>query len=263
MENVPFGKFGFVKKRSVDWVVKHFSLVGFCALVLIVGLTTLSRWIRRGVLADYIAVETAYRGWDGKVGPSFFTLQQLLKANPKLHERYDGAVAQKLLVSSEMELAKNYGQAALKEVGSVSSRYYTDFSQTTLLIGEQKFKEALEKARQLKVVMEQDDDFWDQGKVIIRYGNFLYAFNLLRIAMLEGSTAGTPQGELAAWQELKKNAGWSPLADDSTAASLKDVVRKTYDPQAYESLEENFKTNEISLLDYINYREEAIREIVH
>jgi hypothetical protein len=65
--------------------------------------------------------------------------------------------------------------------------------------------------------------------------------------MLE-KLAGTPKGELEAWAEMKKNAGWQDAQPTS----------RTYDPEAYLLIQQNFQNQEISLLDYIKYREEAL-----
>jgi hypothetical protein len=65
--------------------------------------------------------------------------------------------------------------------------------------------------------------------------------------MLE-KVAGTAAGELVAWQEFKKNASWDGGAP----------APKLYDPEAYQLVEENFRKQEISLSDYIRFREKTI-----
>ena len=95
--------------------------------------------------------------------------------------------------------------------------------------------------------MDSDDRFWEKKSELVRHGCILYAYNLLRIAMLE-KAAGTPKGELSAWAEMKKNAGWHGTQPTS----------RTYDPEAYLLLGQNFQNQETSLLDYIKYREDAL-----
>ncbi len=246
MEEVPFGKFGFIKKESVDWMKNHLPMIGGGVLCTVVGLMGAFYWLRGDSQGDFLAADIAYQRWEGQPGDHFVRLQKLLKKHPELHAKYDGAIAQKLLGYSESGLAASYGKAALRRIGDFSP-YYTDFSRCSLLIAEGQLLEALDKAKTLKISMEKDDAFWEKKSEVVRHGCILFAYNLLRIAVLE-KAAGTSEGELAAWQELKKNAGW----DGSKPTS------KTYDPEAYLLIQENFQSQDISLLDYIQYREKLL-----
>jgi hypothetical protein len=247
MSEIPFGKFGFIKKHSLDWIKAHLSTVISSVAILVIGLIAISRWTKGDPQVDYLAAETAYRHWEGKKDDGFAKLQKILKNHPELHAKYDGAIAQKLLGSSENGLAKLYGKAALKRMGDFSP-YYSDFSKATLLIAEQKLAEALHKAKTLKESMDNDAVFWEKKSDVARHGCILYAFNLLRIAMLEGAV-GAGEGELKAWQALKENAGWT---------SVPKPASNTYDPEAYALIQENFQHQDISLHDYIKFRETQI-----
>ena len=244
MSEIPFGKFGFIKKHSLEWVKAHLSTVLSSVAILVIGLIAASRWMKGDPQVDYLAAEAAYRQWEGKKDDGFAKLQKILKNHPELHAKYDGAIAQKLLGSSENGLAKIYGKAALKRMGGFSP-YYSDFSKATLLISEKKLSEALDEAKKLKENMDHDASFWEKKSDVARHGCILYAFNLLRIAMLEGA-AGTGEGELKAWKVLKENAGWT---------SVPQPASRTYDPEAYLLIQENFQHQDVSLLDYIKYRE--------
>jgi hypothetical protein len=246
MEEVPFGKFGFVKKQSIDWIKDHFSILAGIFAFLLIGLMILSKWVRGDAQVDYLAAEAAYQRWEGSKGDIFVQLQKIIRKHPELHAKYDGAIAQKLLSSSESGLATSYAKAVLKRIGDFSP-YYKDFSHCSLLVADHQVAEALASAKALKASMDADAGFWEKKSAIVRYGCILYAYNLLRIAMLE-KAAGTPAGELAAWRELKANAGWQVAQPTS----------KTYDPEAYRLIQENFQTQEISLLDYITHRESII-----
>ncbi len=250
MEEIPFGKFGFVKKQSIDWIKSHLTTVAAIGAFIAVGVVGVSKWIKGDSQVDYLAAEMAYDHWEGEKNEHFIQLQKLIRKHPELHAKYDGAIAQKLLSNSEKGLATSYGKAALKRMGDFSP-YYKDFSTCSLLIADQKLEEALQNAKVLKAAMNSDDRFWEKKSDLIRHGCILYAYNLLRIAMLE-KAAGTPQGELEAWAELKRNAGWHGAQPTS----------RTYDPEAYLLIQQNFQNKEISLLDYIKYREEAISALM-
>lgn len=246
MDEIPFGKFGFIKREPMEWIKTHLTQVVTVALVILVGVVGIIYWAKADSEKDYLAADIAYERWNGKQENVLLQLQKMLKKHPQLHAKYDGAIAQKLLATSEKGLAVSYGKATLKRIGDISP-YHQEFSRVSLLIAEEQLAEALERAKALKVKMENDHGFWEKKSDLVRYGCILHAYNLLRIAMLE-KAAGTPAGELAAWQELKKNAGW----DGETPAS------KTYDPEAYRLIQENFQANEISLIDYIHEREKLV-----
>jgi hypothetical protein len=246
MEEVPFGKFGFVKKQSLDWMKSHLSVVVGVSAVLMIGMMAVSKWVKGDPQIDYLAAEAAYNHWEGSKGEQFTKLQKIIRKHPELHAKYDGAIAQKLLSSSEGGLASSYGKAVLKRMGDFSP-YHKDFSYGSLMVADQQYAEALQSAKALKSAMDADEAFWKKKSVVVRHGCILYAYNLLRIAMLE-KTAGTPAGELSAWRDLKENAGWHGTQPTS----------KTYDPEAYLLIQENFQNQEVSLLDYIKYREDAL-----
>ncbi|MGH7889675.1 MAG: hypothetical protein ACRENF_03910 [Thermodesulfobacteriota bacterium] len=250
IEEIPFGKFGFVRKQSIEWIKTHLVTVAAIALFIGVGLISVARWVKGDAQVDYLAADMAYRHWEDEQGSNrgghFTKLQKILRKHPELHAKYDGAIAQKLLSTSEKGLATSYGKAALKRIGYFSP-HYKEFSSCSLMIDNNQLEEALKSSKSLKSNMEKDDLFWEKKSEIAPHGCILYAFNLLRIGMLE-KVAGTAKDELAAWHELKENAGWQGAAPAS----------KTYDPEAYLLIQENFKNQEISLLDYIKHREEIL-----
>jgi hypothetical protein len=236
MQEIPFGKFGFIKKESFDWMRGHLPLLGGTLLTVLIAVVVVLKGVKQEPEADYLTAEMAYRRWEKT---SLAQLQTLLKKHPELHTKYDGAIAQKLLASSESGLAASFGNAALKRVKELSP-YHAQFSQASILIAEEKLLDALVQAKELKASMENDTPFWEQ-----KYGSILFAFNLLRIAMLE-KAAGTKEGEWTAWQELKKHAGWGQ--ESATKC----------DPEAFRLLAENFRSKEVSLTDYIRHRERLL-----
>lgn len=246
IEDIPFGKFGFIKRQSVDWIKTHVLTIAGIGAFLAVTALGISKWVKGDAQVDYLAADMAYNHWEGDRNEQLVKLQKLIRKHPELHAKYDGAIAQKLLSNSEKGLATSYGRATLKRIGDFSP-YYKDFSACSLMIADQNLEEALREARTLKASMDSDDRFWEKKSTLVRHGCILYAYNLLRIAMLE-KLAGTPKGELEAWAEMKQNAGWQGAQPTS----------RTYDPEAYLLIEHNFKSQEISLLDYIKHREDVL-----
>lgn len=239
VEEVPVGKFGYVRKQTVDWFTGHASWLvtgGIAVVVTLVVSGRLLGWFRSDAQVDYVAAHLAYDKWD------VVKLEKIIKRHPELHAKYDAPMAQKLLSSSTSGLASGYAAATLKRVGD-SSPYYTQFAKATLMIVEGKLAEALLGAKQLKETMEGDQAFWENSGKTVRHGSLLFAYNLLRIAMLE-KAAGSPQGELLAWGEFEK-FGNEPSS-------------QTYDPEAYLLLQQNFQKQNVSLLDYIHYRKASL-----
>ena len=130
IEEIPIGKFGFIREQTIDWFKSHLSLVATGAAILVAVLVGAGRflgWFQGGGEVDFVSADVAYRKWDGGK-ETLAKLEKILKRHPELHVKYDGAIAQKLLRSSESGLAQGYANAAIKRMGSFSP-HYTDFSE--------------------------------------------------------------------------------------------------------------------------------------
>lgn len=247
-EEVPIGKFGYVKAQVVDWFTAHVNVIviGCISVVaLLMGANRFLGWAKTNPQLDYATAKAVCSNWEG-TKDALAKLEKLMRKHPELHQKYDSVIAQKLLASSQSGLGSSYASATLKRIQTFSP-YYTKFAKGSLMIGEGKLKEALEEAKNLKMQLEVDQSFWNDRSQIIRHGSLLYAYNLIRIATLE-KELGCLKEELAAWEELKQNAGWAGG----------QIASKTYDPEAYHLIEQNFKKQDLSLLDYINHREKMI-----
>jgi hypothetical protein len=248
MEKVPFGKFGFIHKSTSDWMREHLnSIIAIGVGVLAVAGWTLYQW-SAGSPGDYLAAERTFNEWSGDRNEKLVKLQKLLKQHPELHAKYDGRIAQKLLLSSQEGLAASFLKAAQKRIGEFSP-YYTQFSNCSLLIGEKKIDEALSQSQTLKQALDQDAAFWKTNSEIVRHGAILYGYNLLRIAFLQQMVGNAP-GELAAWKDFKREAGW--LESEPPLRQL--------DPESFHLIGQNFQKNDVSLKDFIQYRETILLE---
>lgn len=249
MEKIPFGKFGFIHKSASDWMRENVTTFASIGVVMIAALAWgVYQW-NLGSPKDYLTAEVAFNEWKGDKSEHLVKLQKLLKHHPELHAKYDGRIAQKLLLSSEQGLAASFSKATQKRLGAVSP-YYTRFSNCSLLIGENQLEKALLDSKELKVSLDQDTHFWETKSSLVKHGGVLYGYNLLRIAFLE-HVAGTPRGELDAWIDFKENAGWLEKAPPS----------HRYDPEAYELIAQNFQKNDVSLRDFIHYREAVLKNL--
>ena len=247
MEKVPFGKFGFIHKSSSDWIRENLnSIIAIGVGVLAVSGWTLYQW-NTGSPGDYLTAEKIFNEWSGDRNEKLIKLQKILKQHPELHAKYDGRIAQKLLLSSQQGLAASFSKATQQRIGELSP-YYTQFSNCSLLIGDKKFDEALSQSKILKQSLDQDETFWKTKSEIVKHGAILYGYNLLRIAFLE-QMVGNVGGELAAWKEFKREAGW--LESEPPIKQL--------DPESFYLISQNFQKNDVSLKDFIHYRETLLK----
>lgn len=249
MNEIPIGRFGYVKRQVIDWVTTHVVLTfsgSLGVILLLVGLSQLLHRSQGEWSTDYNAAQIAFEQWkeDEK---GFKKLERLIKKHPALHEKYDAQIVQRLLGTGAKGAAGAYASLVFKRIEDFSP-HYKQFSATSLLVGEEKWGEALTAAKELKEKMEKDTPFWEQGSQIVRHGSILYGYNLLRIALLEGK-AGSPSTELKAWKTLK------PYLEGSAKTSFPPA----YDTEAYTLIQENFNKGGLPLLDYISYRERQLQ----
>lgn len=171
---------------------------------------------------------------------SLFELQKTLALLPDLKIKYDGLLAQDLLLEHRGSCALPYGTHALQRSEALLPPLYYQFSQTSLLIGQGLYQEALVATQKL------EEDLL--AAVQTPRPNFealsiLYAMTLVRKAMLH-QNLGTLDQELQAWGQIK------------------NLISSTLDsPLSHESarlwLAEHFSYGSLSLLDYIQSRQDA------
>ncbi len=134
-----------------------------------------------------------------------------------------------------------------KKMASLIPPYYAEFSKTTATIRKGNWTEALAAARNLQKQMRDDTVFWESQDKMIRSGDLLYAYNLMRIAALE-KEVGTPIGELAALDEFLSHMTQPEVAD---LAQMKGA-------EAWALVGYTFQDGAISLQDYIQQRKNSL-----
>ena len=105
-------------------------------------------------------------------------LTAIIHHHPELHAQYDGAIAQLLINQGLNEEAKSFALPTLDRLSQDGLPYYIDYAANTLLIGDKKFSESLEKAKELKDKILNSASSKD-------FSNILFVINLLRIGMLQ------------------------------------------------------------------------------
>jgi hypothetical protein len=191
---------------------------------------------------DFIEGATVFTKWNKVLdqnGPELAQLENIMKKHPELCAEYDTLLGQSLIAIIAPKQAMTYVNRALKRT---NPPYYQEYSQTSLKITQGSFEEALQEALSLKEKMLLDQQYWER----LDQSSALYAFNLLRIALLS-QKIGNEASELSAWQEIKS---YNPSAKkDNKIGQL-----------GFKQLFTHFTVQEITLLDYIKIREEDLRK---
>lgn len=228
----------FEDNRFIQWMTEHGTTVIVSVLAALVILGVGYRFIGGGsskAESDYINAENDFVIFKRGVAEgtnvaspdeALQKLQKILQARPDLNAKYDGLLAQTLINRNDLAQAQLYANRSLERTKIDQLPFYTSYSETTLLICNQQYKDALLNALQLKQQMQD-------GKA----SDILFAFNLLRIAFLE-QQVGTPEDELKAWQTLKGFA------------------------KGYSLLETHFAEGSVSLSNYIEARERSLHSFL-
>lgn len=254
-EHLPIGRAALAKALCADWISEHGKTILLSLVTLILMsffLFHLMGKFTSGKKSDYLEIEHAFSAWISQKVQDHNLLKNLekpLDRHPELQAKFGTRIAQRLLGLGDADKANPYAKAALIRSHDLTSSYYSRFSHNSLLISQGKYQEALDEAKRLKDDLDKDDPFWERQDKLVRSGTILYAYNLLRIASLERQL-GYKEDEIKAWDELVKNAGWK-----GEPANM-----KTYDPEAYALLAQNFKQGNVSLLDFIERRKQELKD---
>lgn len=140
-------------------------------------------------------------------------LTQILQQHPSLQAKYEGLIAQALIDRNEVVQALPFAESTFRRVGKDNLPLYIDYSEITLLIGQNHYEEAIKKSITLKEKMNKllASDRSSESQLVGQnlkesFGEYLYAFNLLRIAFLQ-KHAGTAEQEIQSWKEWKDYMG--------------------------------------------------------
>lgn len=243
----------------VQWMTANGKII----LYVIVGLFLLGIMIFRFVMgsnasseADFITAEKEYRlfaapskeGNDPATQANALkTLNTILAAHPELHAKYDGSIAEILLIRGENSQASDYAVPAIQRTTQENEPFYKGYAQTTLVIADGKYEQALKESNTLKDQMIKQGQELQDTPEKIQFSTLLYALNLLRIGMLQQQLALNTD-ELATWKE------WKDLIHKSETGALP----KYLDGQLFLSFDNLLTEGEASFANYIEAREKIL-----
>lgn len=157
-----------------------------------------------------------------------------LKKHPELHARYDGIISQTLLIQNMPKEAEQFEMSALNQLQREDLTNFQQFAENSLLISNQKYQEALTASFTLKDNLIKQAEKNTEKADSLSLGDTLFAFNLLRIAVLQ-QQVGSVEGEKEAWKEWQKYSIGTPL----------------FSKQAFQTVSSLFDEGRVKLENYI------------
>ncbi len=244
--------------RIMAFIEEHgrkvlYIIVALIVLILVIFRMTASTKVNAET--DYLNADVEYARLQSAVSEddsSAFAaavdkLEQIFSRRPELHAKYDGPIAQAFLEEGNAVQAQKFGEETLKRTRGDNLPLYADYAKTSLIMASAGYAQALDAATALKENMLKDAVYAQNAGQEKTFSDLLFAFNLLRIAMLQ-QQLGDTGGELRAWNELKQYAGLK-----------KDLNPSPYiDPRAVSTLLTQFKMGKVSLLSYADEREKQL-----
>ncbi|MBA3721598.1 MAG: hypothetical protein H0W88_04280 [Parachlamydiaceae bacterium] len=125
-------------------------------------------------------------------------IDPILKKHPELQAKYDGQIAQYLIIDQAVNEAKPLAERSFNRLKNSPTEFYEQFAKTTLLISNGQYEQAAQQAQQLKSQL-------DQAKAS-EFGDTLYVFNLVRLGILY-QQLNQPAEEKQTWEALQKYRG--------------------------------------------------------
>jgi len=200
----------------------------------------------------YVLAHHYYSDWKDSSFNDYEKLNKIkyiLRKYPSLKPKYEGLILQNLLIKENAlgEYTDKFAGSLLERTKSELPLYF-EFSKISILIKKKDYLKALEASKELKFKMLNDLTFLENES--LPAGAVLYAFNLLRMAILEGKLNNYKQ-ELAAWVEfeeyLKLNSNENLNKQIAIAAKV---------------IKEIFNENNIELKDYILFRKNTLSSVI-
>jgi hypothetical protein len=222
-----------------------YALLGLLLLFFFVYRYTSNK--KTDAISDYVSADVYFQRFATNIDAKnlvenepYAKLIEIINRHPELQAKYDGNLAQILLERNNVAEAKVYADRVFKRIASDDVNDYVNYSQATLLLGDNQTQQALDSAKALQKSMKSALD--SKGNDAYTFGAALYAFNELRIALL----APTQQ----TMNDLQKQ-----LQDASNqSSSMKPLIKK-----GYQTLQQHFNNGSTNLSNYIEQQKKNIK----
>lgn len=190
---------------AAEWLIanKKIITIAFAALFALI-LLAYRLLSNQAVKAenDFFSAQSEFNAFQRIVSQPYFTaeavdqalskLQGPLERHPELHAKYDGSIAQTLLIANQPAQAAPYAEGVFKRTSQDPVSFYRSYGETSLAIEEGRYGDAYQQALSLKDLLSQTPTGHET----------LYLFNLVRLAFLQ-QQLHLQQEELQTWNELQ------------------------------------------------------------
>ncbi len=190
---------GWMDHPFIDWLTANKQILLWGLVGLFAALLISYRYLSvRNLNAenDFMQAEMAFQkiqqGTDSATTARLQELTTIMARHPELHAKYDGALAQMLLIQGQIPEAKALAQSTFKRVRPDQLAPYEEYAKTSLLIGEGLYAEALQHSLQLQTQLQEQP---------AAASTILPVYNLVRLALLY-QQLGQKHEESAAWDAL-------------------------------------------------------------
>lgn len=193
---------GWMDHPFIDWLIANKQVILWALIGLFATLLISYRYLSARSLhaeSDFMQAEIVFQQIEQGTDPSATTsrLQELatfMSRYPELQAKYDGSLAQILLIQGRVAEAKAFAQSTFKRVRPDQLAPYEEYAKTSLLIAEGLYTEALQHTLQLQAQLKEKPE---------TASTTLPLYNLVRLAFLY-QQLGQKQEESAAWDALLK-----------------------------------------------------------
>lgn len=203
LNNIQFDE-DWTSHPAIEWLSAHRNILLWAIFGLITALVIASQlitWRTLDAEKDFFQAQTAFNQFEQVAGNiadntaaiNLERLQTIIQQHPELKPKYEGPVAQTLLITGQVLQAQTYIEDIFKRTQLDHLQLYQNYTKTSVLIGQEQYADALQSAKQLK----SDLDY-----LSAKTNPLLYAYNLIRLGMLY-QQMGQPEEELKAWEELQ------------------------------------------------------------
>lgn len=224
-----------------DWALEHgrqlFFGVGI-ALILLFLVLWISFGSRSRTESQFFETASVYASLQSGNKDALPKLNALLTKTPELQAQYDGLIGQTLLNQKNAEAARPFANRTFERTSKDNLPFYQNYAETTFLISAGDYASALKQAQTLQAQMLQEFN----EKKTRSFGDALFAFNLMRIAILEQLT-GQPEAENLTWAE------WNHYATEDQSVRDRNV-----DKRVFEKLQNELHVGNVTLANYIESR---------
>ena len=189
---------------TIEWIIEKKKILLWGLSIFVVFLILASRlltWRSLNAESDFFQAQNAFARFEknqfelsenSEAESSLKELTAIMERRPELKPKYQGPLAQGLLVHHQIPQAESFATDIFKRTEKENLDLFRTYTKSSFLIGQGNFEEAIKTSEELKHSLSQSN----------QEDSFLNIFNLIRIAFLYQET-GQKDKEMKTWEEVQ------------------------------------------------------------